>query len=256
MRIRILLKYGPAALAHLLVLATAARPARADQRSFIRAYEYATQPAGNLEFELWNDIEATRGARFADALLTHRFELEYGITDHWDAALYHVFQQGGGSTPADRAFRFDSWRIETRYRLAEKGEWPIDVMLYGEAERPADFTVPWEIEEKLILGRAFGAVGLVANLVFEQALATGDKAHRRFEVDLGARYEFSPAVRVGAEFWAIRDSAAGAPAANSYFLGPSVSLAAQRVWIQLGAGIGLGSTAESLFARSVLGFNL
>jgi hypothetical protein len=262
MRIRILLKYvvalkyGAAALAFLLGLTWAASPARADQRSFIRAYEYATQPAGNLEFELWNDIQATRGARFADALLTHRFEFEYGLTDHWDAALYHVFQSGGGGAPADRALRFDSWRIESRYRLGEKGEWPVDVMLYGEVERPADFTAPWEIEEKLILGRDFGAVGLIANLVFEQALATGDKAHHRFEVDLGARYEFSPAVRVGAEFWAIRESAAGGPATSSYFLGPSVSLASQRVWIQLGAGIGLGSTAESVFARSVLGFNL
>ncbi|GAC1341133.1 MAG: hypothetical protein NVS2B9_14100 [Myxococcales bacterium] len=234
----------------------AAPAARADRRSFIRAYEYATQPEGNLEFELWNEIEAPRGGPFADALVTHRFELEYGLTDHWDVALYHVLQHGGGGAPRDGALRFDSWRTESRYRLAEKGEWPVDVMLYGEVERPADFSAPWEIEEKLILGRDFGAIGLVANLVFEQALATGARAHHLFELDLGARYEFSPAVRLGAEFWAIRAFAAGQPAANSYFLGPSLSLSGQRVWIQLGAGVGLGSTAESLFARSVLGFNL
>jgi hypothetical protein len=256
MRIRIPLKCGCAALAFLLGLFSAAPSARADRRSFIRAYEYATQPEGNLEFELWNEIEAPRGGPFADALVTHRFELEYGLTDRWDVSLYQVFEHGGGGTPADRAFRFDSWRIESRLRLAEKGEWPVDVMLYGELERPADFTAPWEIEEKLILGRDFGAFGVVANLVFGQALATGDKAQHLFEVDLGARYELSPAVRAGGEFWAIRASPPGQPAANSYFLGPSVSLASQRVWIQLGAGIGLGSTAESLFARSVLGFNL
>lgn len=255
MRIRILFKLGPAAVA-LAGALLAAPSARADQRSFIRAYEYATQPQGNLELEIWNDLEAARGAPFADALVTHRFELEYGLTDHWDVALYHVFQHGGGSSPADRAFRFDSWRAESRYRFAERGEWPVDVMLYGEVERPADFAEPWEIEEKLVLGRELGRIGLIANLVFEQALATGDKAHRRFELDLGGRYELSPWVRVGAEFWAIRESGASQPATYSYFVGPSVSLASQRVWIQLGAGVGLGSTPQSVFARSVLGFNL
>lgn len=253
MRIRI---GFPAGAACVLALLSAATAARADQRSFIRAYEYATQPQGNLEFELWNEIEAPRGGPFADALVTHRFELEYGLTDRWDLSLYHVLQHGGGGTPPDRALRFDSWRTESRYRLAEKGEWPVDVMFYGEVERPADFAAPWELEEKLILGHDEGALGFVANLVFAHALATGSRAHHAFEVDLGARYELSPAVRVGAEFWAIRDVPAGQPAANSYFLGPSVSLASQRVWIQLGAGIGLGDTSESLYARSVLGFNL
>src|SRR5437870_5141137 len=46
----------------LLLLASAA--ARADRRSFIRAYEYATQPQGNLELELWNDVNAPNPGGF------------------------------------------------------------------------------------------------------------------------------------------------------------------------------------------------
>src|SRR5213075_1724 len=125
-----------------------ATAARADRRDFVRAYQYATQPKGNLEFELWNDVDAPAAGGFDQAVLTHRLELEYGVTDHWDMALYHVFEQAPGE-----GFHFDSWRLETRYRLAERGEWPVDVMLYLEAERPGDFTAPWELEEKLILAR-------------------------------------------------------------------------------------------------------
>ena len=241
----------------LALLTFAAGPARADQRDFVRAYEYATQPEGNLEFELWTDVAAPRGGPFADSLVTHRVELEYGLTDRWDVSLYHVFEHGGPSAE-EKAFRFDSWRSETRMRLAEKGEWPVDVMLYAEVERPADFTAPWEIEEKLILGRDFGRVSLVTNLVAEQALAGGQRAEHRFELDLGARYEFAPSVRLGAEVWTIQPYAAE-PAAQtrpSYFAGPSVSLASQRVWLQFGTGFGIGDTPESLYLRSVLGFNL
>lgn len=249
MKLRIDIKIAAA-----LTLLAVAGPARADQRDFIRAYEYATQPQGNLEVELWTEVESPRGGPFADSLITHRVELEYGLTDRWDVSLYHVFQHGGPSAE-DKVFRFDSWRSETRVRLAEKGEWPVDVMLYAEVERPADFTAPWELEEKVIFGRDFGRLGLVANLVAEEALAEGLRAAHQFEMDLGARYEFMPAVRLGGEFWTIRPYGSGA-ARPGYFAGPSVSLASARVWIQFGAGLGLGDTAESLYLRSVLGFNL
>ena len=68
----------------------AATPSRADRRTMIRAYEFQTQPKGNLELELWNDVQAPRSA-FTDSTIVTRVELEYGLTDRWDAALYHVF---------------------------------------------------------------------------------------------------------------------------------------------------------------------
>jgi len=233
-------------MAAVLLSATAAR---ADRRSMIRAYEYATQPQGNLEFELWNDIRAPKKGGFDQASIEHRFELEYGLTDHWDLSLYHVFTQGPGAP-----FHFDSWRLETRYRLAEKGLWPVDVMLYFEVERPADFTAPSETEEKLILERDFGDFALVTNLVGEQSfLHAGD--HHQWEVDLGARYEVAPALRVALEGWTIWGVGAQP---QGWYLGPSISVATSKFWIQIGAGFGLnvGNTDSSAEIRSVLGFNL
>jgi hypothetical protein len=225
-----------------------ALPALADRRSFIRSYEYATQPQGNLEVELWNDIEAPKAEGFDAAATTHRFELEYGLTDHWDLALYHVFAQEAG------VFRFDSWRAETRYRFAEKGEWPVDVLIYFELERPAEFAAPWETEEKVILGKDFGPIGLVANLVAEQKFLHAGDGHS-LEVDLGARYELTPQLTLAAEFWRVQEWAAGG-SKTSYFLGPSISVATSKIWVQLGVGFGLGDNETSAQVRSVLGFNL
>ena len=246
MRIRI----GLSALACVL---WAAAPARADRRSFVRSYEYATQPQGNLEVEIWNELEAPK-TDFTQGVFTHRLELEYGLTDHWDVALYHVFEHGGAPDDPASAFRFASYRLETRYRLAEKGEWPVDVMLYLEGERPADLHAPFELEEKLILAKDFGRVGLVLNLVGEQKILRGDLG-RVWEVDLGARYEVAPALRLAAEVWTIR-TVVGPIVDSRWFAGPSMSVATSRFWLQLGAGLGLGDTETRVQVRSVLGFNL
>src|SRR5438105_3928499 len=219
-QLRMRITIGISSALALLLMAPAAR---ADRRTFIRAYEYATQPKGNLEFELWNDIEAPKVGGFDAAAVTHRIELEYGLTDHWDLALYHVFESEPGE-----ALHFDSWRLETRYRLAEKGEWPIDVMLYLEAERPGDFRKPWEAEEKLILEKDFGAFAVVANLVGEQKVLHAGEGHS-WEIDLGARYEVSPALRLGVEGWTVQDSAAG-DTVGSWFLGPTFSVATAKIW--------------------------
>src|SRR5438105_14772490 len=76
-----------------LITVLAASAARADRRVFVRAYQYATQPQGNLEVEIWNDVDAPSAGVFDQATVTLRFELEYGLTVHWDMARYHVLQQ-------------------------------------------------------------------------------------------------------------------------------------------------------------------
>jgi len=250
MRIKIGLNLSAVALAALAV----ALPARADRRTLIRAYEYQTQPQGNLEFELWNEIETPKSS-FADSLITHKLELEYGLTDRWDVALYHVFQQGGPAASSE-PFHFDSWRLETRYRFAEKGVLPVDLMLYFEVERPAKLGDPFAIEQKIILEKSFGPLAVVSNLVAEQRLGTGENWKYELEIDLGLRYELAPAFRIAGEVWGIREKEGAAEAETALYAGPSVSFATKKFWLQVGAGFGLNDDAKRVQFRSVLGLNL
>lgn len=226
-----------------------ATEARADRRTLIRAYEYMTQPQGNLEFELWNSVSSPKAGGFDQASMVNRLELEHGLTDHWDVALYHQFAQDPGAS-----YKFDAWQLETRYRLFEKNVLPVDVVLYFEVERPANFSQPWVIEEKLILEKDFGRFALVANLVGEQKPFHAREGYE-WEIDVGARFEVVPQLRLGAEFWTIQETVGGVTE-GSYFVGPSVSWASSKIWLQLGAGFGIGDSSGATYVRSVMGINL
>jgi hypothetical protein len=236
-------------ISSLLAAVLVAPQARADRRTLIRAYEYMTQPQGNLEFELWNSISSPKGGGFDQASIVNRLELEHGLTDHWDVALYHQFAQDPGAS-----YKFDAWQLETRYRLFEKNVLPIDVVLYFEVERPANFSQPWVIEEKLILEKDFGRFALVANLVGEQKPFHAREGYE-WEIDVGARFEVVPQLRLGAEFWTIQETVGGVTE-GSYFVGPSVSWASSKIWLQLGAGFGIGDSSGATYVRSVMGINL
>src|SRR5207253_2120178 len=156
------------------LLCAAVEQARADRRTMIRAYEFQTQPKGNLEFELWNTIEAPRSS-FADSVLVQRED--------------------------------------------------------------------------------FGRFALVGNLVGAQHLGRADLG-RTWEVDFGARYELMPQLRVAAEFWTTHEFV-GQDVSRNYYLGPSISVATQKLWFQIGAGFGLDAAQDQqMQIRSVLGFNL
>ena len=62
-------------------------------------------------------------------------------------------------------------------------------------------------------------------------------------------------MHIAGEFWTTQETVNGVTA-GSYYAGPSISWASSRIWVQLGAGFGLGESSGATFVRSVLGFNL
>lgn len=270
------------ALVAAVVAAAATAPAiaTANPRPLPYSYPYATLPGGALEVEQYVDLIPVRVVRelpdgTTEGVMSVRSqletELEYGLTDRLEIALYFSFRQGGS---ADTPFlRFQGLKQRLRYRFKEQGEWPVDVGVYLEV---AELHNELEIEEKLLLSRRFGPVSVVANLWVEQEwyFQTGEIKHI-YNPTFGVTYEVSPRLSVGAEYWLrgrfdeVRPPAfmddIDATTATVQYAGPTLLLQAKRAWIAagvyarldgLGTDLAAGDPFGKVWVRTLLGIDL
>ena len=209
--------------------------ARADFKAFAHIYPYFTQPEGGREIEVWSGVEtADLSNPSQTTLLEEQIEIEYGITDHWDASLYGVVEQTPPLSPGVPApLTFDRFQLETRYRFAEKGQWPVDTEVYAEVERPIDLSRPFELEVKLILAKDLHRFFIQANLIDSENLVGGTAFGYDLGLNLGVGYEIRPWIRVGVEGlenYQLVSQNPGVTPQETIHVGPSVALASSRLW--------------------------
>lgn len=209
--------------------------ARATPRALPFTYPPQTLPAGALELEQYVDTTPVRVARedTADtkAVTSLRWdmqtEFEYGLTDYVELAWYFVYQQGASAQAPALTFRGVKQRV--RFNLADRGVWPVDVGGYLEV---AEYHNELEFEEKLLLGKRFGRLDVLANLWIEQEYYFQEDSWKLvYNPTVGASYELSPNFNAGLEYWARGrfDEGAAAdetPSGARHYLGPA--LMAQR----------------------------
>jgi len=192
-------------LAAALLLSTSV-PAAATPRPLPFSYPHATLSEGETEIEEYVDLIPVRVAREDDdgtrAVTSLRAELqtefEYGISDRLELGLYLAFRQGASAgTPA---LRFQGIKQRLRYRFADEGEWPIDVGVYAEI---AEFHNEFEFEEKILLSKRLGRVGLVTNLWVEQEYYFQLEEWKYvYNPTAAVTFEITPSAVVGLEYWA------------------------------------------------------
>jgi hypothetical protein len=236
----------------MLVTATAAT-AHADRRSFTNTYEYSTMPEGKTAFEFWHTQSRDTWKSDTTQRYQQILEIEHGITDHWDAALYTVLGQVAATDPTEsEPLGLDSLRLETRYRLADRGELPIDTELYFEVAKDFGKSV-YEIEGKGIFARDFDRFTAAANIIAE--LVTGHDVpdtHLILGWAAGLTYEVHPKCRLGAETWGEREQGVVTALA-----GPAINVAPSgNLWLTVTAGFGLSDAAPAMAARAILGVEL
>ena len=168
--------------------------AEAHMRDYLINQPYYTTEQGEFEVEVWNEIDLPEADNDGTYTSKHQVELEYGLTDHLHVAYYEVYTW-------DRAkdWERDEFKIEAKLRLAEAGQWPVDVALYTEYKNPdgprevhSD-----ELENKVILSKDLGPWNVVGNCIFEKKLNT--HSDWEFEYTAGASYALTPRTRVGLE---------------------------------------------------------
>ena len=250
-------------LAALLALPLLGHDAFADRRAYSVTYEAVTAPQGEIDLESWSTFspkgELSGGPTGRG--LRQMIEIEYGITDRWDVALYNMLDVTSGEADSGYA----GFRMETRYRLSDRGEWPIDPVLYFEFQQLFVGDANQKYEGKLILGKDIGKLNLALNLAVEEERTEEPSWETEFEFAVGASYALSPAWVAGAEIFGKLESEEEMSGETELealtWIGPTLSWAGgggsgalKGIWVTLGAGAGLGEHADSYYARAIVGF--
>ncbi len=215
------------ALVLAMVGATLAVPraALATPRPLPFTYTTETLGQGELEVEQFVDLTPVKGLDIANNPISYlgtqfQTEFEYGITDRLELGLYVVYVP----SPADCCVQAAPMTEVTgakerlRYVLADPGEWPIDIGLYGEI---VEGQTEAELEAKILLQRRIGKLRIDANLWAEYELYyASSQRDIVLNPTLGTTYEITPAVHVGAEGWCRVEFPDPAPSPRPYALGP------------------------------------
>jgi hypothetical protein len=128
-------------------------------------------------------------------------EVEYGLTDKLEVALYgtlgSIAPSGVSEVPEMPVGNGMKQRL--RWRLADEGEWPVDVALYGElAEQQSELEIEWKL---ILQKRVARRLRLVANAWFEREFEyKGDQAWV-VNPTFGATVEITPMLHLGFEGW-------------------------------------------------------
>ena len=271
---------GHRALALLLLnaaaLVCAARTASATPRPLPFTYTTETLGEGSAEIEQYADItpvkalSTTTGAPVWYGATQFQTEFEYGITNRLEAAFYVTYQPSPGDSYTSTAPMTEGTGIKQRLRyvFADPGELPIDAGIYVETVETAN---EFEVEAKILLQRRFGKLRVDSNLWGEYELYYTPQKDVVLNPTLGATYEISPMVHVGAEGWMRVEFPDPAPHPRPYsvgpvgYVGPAVLFNFGKIWWSTGVYARVtdlshemlpGDPYGPIWARTVVGVEL
>lgn len=213
----------------------------ADRRNYVWTYEYQTMPKGMYSIEYWLTQKIPHTNQSNINSWEHQLELEYGITNNWDVALYQMLKHE--RTDVKTTTKYDGFKIETRYRFGEKGQFFVDPLLYFEYERDPDFSKPNVAEVKLILAKDIGNFNISYNQIMERNL---EKGKTEPEYAVGISYAFSPVLKLGME-------SKGSYSEREYAIGPTLAWANSKFWVSLGVVFGLNERTDDVQSRMIVG---
>lgn len=231
-------------VAGMVLSACLAETGLADRRSYVWTYEYATMPEGIAEIEYYLTAKVPDTGVKEASTWQHQVELEYGLTDNWDISMYQMWKQSYGTNSAS-AFKYEGFKLRSRYKLFKSGEFIVDPLLYVEYIRNADLAKPDVLEGKLVLAKDIGKFNVAYNQIVERAL-DGD-AETEYGYAAGANYDILPGFSAGLE-------ATGNYSEHEHATGPVVSIEVEKFWVSLGAAFGLNAATDDLQARMLAGF--
>ncbi|HEY5921435.1 MAG TPA: hypothetical protein VIV11_07180, partial [Kofleriaceae bacterium] len=140
-------------------------------------------------------------------------------------------------------------RLDTRYRFADRGEWPVDVLAYGHGAKVFGEQI-YDVQAAAVLARGFDALTATLNII--GAVEFKPDPEPRFGYAAGITYELHPKLNIGAETYATLSDGE-----RAFSGGPVVALApSSKLWLTLSLGFGINDEAPALAGRFILGLEL
>lgn len=166
----------------------------AHQRDYVLNEPYYTTRKGEWELEVLTDYNQTDFDNDNTHSFKQQYEIEYGLTSRLQVAYYEIVKW-----TRTNDWQRDALKVETKYRFAEAGEWPVDVALYGEYEGPngRQDTDSDTLEGKLIVSKDLGPWNVVTNLIVERKINQHDFWGVAYTA--GVSYPITQRVRAGLE---------------------------------------------------------
>ncbi len=222
----------------LLAVLTQLMPSNvhAHLRNFLDTYGYDTLKKNHSEMEIHTDLNDPDDG---DRYWYNQTEVEYGWTDRYTMGIYGVFIDGKG---------FSALKIENRYRLAEKGQWPVDTALYFEIKDANDHKDQDEFEAKVILEKNIDKWNIAVNPIIEwerEIKANGDTEwEAESGLAAGVAYKLGGVVTPGVEVFFAENKSRITPGLYIDIL--------PEVRFNIGVGLGLESKADDAQIKTIL----
>ena len=212
----------------------------ADQRHFVWTYEYKTVARGEAEFEHYYTTSYPNSSDLSESLKTgHQLELEIGMNERFDFAVYHQFEQ-------EESFIYKGYKLRGRYRIGEKNQYILDPLLYLEYHGKPDFS-EHGIESKLILAKETEKIIASFNPVLE--IESGENEIET-KYTAGLTYKLNKILHAGIEF---RGSE------NGHYWGPTIAHGTHDIWFSMGPSFKLGNIKANkpeMEIRMIMGVSL
>lgn len=218
------------------LLLAGAGPASAGSRRFTYVYEVTTSPPGDVEIENWVTWKTRKRDDHNFDQVDFRHEVEFGITEHFQAAIYLAdWNYHDGMSAGEPGFTLGGSALELIYNLTNPVADPIGLAVYQEFQGGYR---RFESESKLIAQKNLGKFVVAYNATLE-AEWEGEGLEQRegeFQQSLGLSYELTQRLLVGAEFvhevafpdWSAAES-------SKFFAGPNISIRHRTCWATLTA---------------------
>jgi hypothetical protein len=154
--------------------------------------DYVHTPAveyGEREIEFRMGSERDRGKEVATAGV---FGVGMGVTQWWFTELAVEYERERGES-----FRYEAIEWENKFQLTEPGQFPVDLGLLVEIERPRDHAEGWELKLGLLTQKDFGKVQVNFNLLAERHFDAEEKSVTELGYQWQAKYRWMPAFEFG-----------------------------------------------------------